>query len=151
MCNFIKGSLDEITFYRRVEHILTYNGLIEGGELFPNAFANHLSSGYSNCRSRAIKKQFEFELTEEQFHTLKKNECYLCGKKKDEHHINGIDRFDNNIGYVLENCRTCCGECNYMKRDYDYDSFMEKLKLIYQKYISKEEPIKNDGFDRINR
>lgn len=148
MCNFIKGSLDEITFYRRVEHILTYNGLVEGGELCPNAFANHLSSGYSNCRSRAIKKELAFELTEEQFHALKQNDCYLCGKKKDEHHINGIDRFDNNIGYVLENCRTCCGECNYMKRNYDYDRFMEKLKLIYQKYISKEEPINND--DNVN-
>ena len=45
---------------------------------------------------------------------------------------NGIDRKDNNIGYIIENCVSCCGICNRMKMDMSYDDFLNHIRLIYK-------------------
>ena len=56
--------------------------------------------------------------------------CYLCGLVDK----NGIDRFDNIKGYLLENCRPCCGHCNLMKKDMTYDSIIRNAEYIYLKH-----------------
>jgi hypothetical protein len=132
MCNYMKGSLCDNVFIKRIEHILTHNNLIENGNLYPNLFANHFSkNNYKIYKSRALKKNLNFEITNEQFKEITLKSCYICGKKMTEQHKNGIDRFDNNIGYTLDNCKPCCGECNYLKKNYTYNNFLEKCKLIY--------------------
>jgi hypothetical protein len=130
MCNYMKGSLHKNVFLERVEHILTYQGRIEG-HLHPECFANHRSCNYKSYKYRANKKQLEFLINENVFEETRQNPCYICGKNTDEMHMNGIDRFDNMKGYELENIRSCCGECNTMKNIYVYDSFMNKIEAIY--------------------
>jgi hypothetical protein len=137
MCNFIKKSLSDEIFLERVEHILTYNKCIKGGKYYPSAFANHICVDYNQYKKRASSKQLEFELDENTFYEIASNNCYICGKSPSKTHNNGIDRFDSKIGYTLDNCRPCCGECNYMKNNYNYNNFMEKLKLIYQRLNTK--------------
>ena len=66
---------------------------------------------------------------------------YICGKKSDEIHTNGVDRFDNDIGYTVENVNSCCGECNFMKNDMEYNDFLEQLKKIFT-HSSKIEMVK---------
>jgi len=53
-------------------------------------------------------------------------------KKINLTHCNGIDRVDNNIGYLLYNCKPCCANCNYLKKEYDYTEFLNKCKQIYE-------------------
>jgi hypothetical protein len=130
MCNYIKGSLYEQTFLKRITHILSHNNII-CGQFYPNSFSNHKATSYNGYKSRANKKQIDFEINETEFHNIISNPCYLCGKKNSETHSNGIDRIDNSIGYIISNLQTCCGECNYMKKDYNIDDFMNKLKMIY--------------------
>lgn len=36
------------------------------------------------------------------------------------------------LGIYQTTARSCCGECNYMKREYSYDELFDKFKLIYQ-------------------
>ena len=84
------------------------------------------------CKRRATLKSFEFSLTKLDHETITAKDCYICGKPNTQSHANGIDRYDNTIGYVLDNCRSCCGECNYMKREYSYDDLFDKFKLIHQ-------------------
>lgn len=133
ICNFMKGSLSNDTFMKRVEHILTYTQQIDG-KLYPECFGNHHSCSYTIYQGRALKKQIDFVITEEEYMTIIESDCYMCGKKNSVDHCNGIDRFDNIIGYTLENCRPCCGECNYMKKKYKYSIVLDQLKLIYDKY-----------------
>jgi hypothetical protein len=130
MCNYIKGSLSEQTFLKRITNILSHNNII-CGKFYPNSFSNHKKTSYNGYKSRANKKQIDFEINETEFHNIISNPCYLCGKKNSETHSNGIDRIDNSIGYIISNLQTCCGECNYMKKDYHIDEFMNKLKMIY--------------------
>lgn len=136
LCNFIKGAVDNISFLHRIEHILTKNSIIKGN-LYPDAFANHHGSSYSLYKNGALKRGYDFELTEEEYYKIIQDDCYICGKKTDENHINGIDRFDNDIGYTLANVNACCGECNYMKRDLEYNVLFEMFNKIYKNSLNK--------------
>jgi hypothetical protein len=141
VCNYLKGSVDNITFLQRVEHILTQNSMIKNGNYYPTAFANHGKTSYSNYKTSATRRNYSFNLSQEQFDNLIQENCYICGKKSDETHTNGVDRFDNDIGYTVENVNSCCGECNFMKNDMDYNDFLEQLKKIFT-YSSKIEMVK---------
>jgi hypothetical protein len=144
MCNYMKGSTSDEVFIKRVEHILTFQGKIDEN-LYPECFANHKSSLYCQYRNRAIKKQLDFLLTPEDYNVIIKKECYMCGKKTDQHHQNGIDRMDNTKGYTLENVNACCCECNFIKKDYLYEELINKMVLIYAKNRDKPEKINTEN------
>ncbi len=115
--------------------------------------ALELSSGeasfnevYATYRRNALKANREFLITKEQARELFKRGCAYCGcepssYKKPKNRIktgfcyNGIDRLDNNIGYVLGNCVTCCYVCNHMKHVLSEDRFLEHISKIYKKRI----------------
>jgi hypothetical protein len=129
-CLYLKKSLGRISFVRRVEHILTFHGII-AGTLFPEEFPDHCSGSQSTYESSASSKDKGFLITNDEFDTIIAQDCYLCGKSNSNTHTNGIDRYDNDKGYEMPNCRSCCGECNYMKRAYKHDEVIEQFKLIY--------------------
>ena len=131
MCNMMKGSLGPTIFIHRCEHILTNVKILEG-KLYPDEFPDTKGSSYSHYTQRALKKNLPFELSRERFQDKCKEPCYLCGKIGTETHQNGIDRFDNLQGYTEENTRSCCSECNYLKRDYPYEAWIQQLTQIYQ-------------------
>ena len=131
MCNYMKSSLSPNVFIGRVHHILAYQGIIEG-DLYPELFLNTKQVNYSQYRYRAIQKNIEFLLSEEEFNKIIHDDCYICGKETKNYHINGIDRTNNNNGYVLDNCMACCSECNYMKREYDLQEIVHKMMSIYE-------------------
>jgi len=141
MCNFMKGAVDNITFLHRVEHILTHNSLITGGKNYPDAFHNHKGSCYSMYKYCAEKRNYTFEITLEEYDKLITENCYICGKPSDETHKNGLDRFDNDVGYTIANVNACCGQCNFMKKNIEYDVFMYQLQKIYE-CSSKKEMVK---------
>ena len=141
MCNFMKGAVDNITFLHRVEHILTQNNLIVDGNYYSEAFHNHKGSSYSMYKCGADERNYIFEITLEEFNKLILENCYICGKQSDETHKNGLDRFDNDIGYTIANVNACCGQCNYMKKDIEYDVFIYQLQKIYE-CSSKKEMVK---------
>jgi hypothetical protein len=133
MCNYMKGSTSDEVFIKRAEHILTFQGRING-KLYPECFADHKSSLYVQYRNRAIKKQLDFLIMPDDYNNIIKHDCYLCGKKNSNSHNNGIDRLNNNIGYILSNVISCCCECNYMKKNYSYEDLFLKINLIHEKH-----------------
>uniref|UniRef100_A0A6C0HCA8 HNH nuclease domain-containing protein n=1 Tax=viral metagenome TaxID=1070528 RepID=A0A6C0HCA8_9ZZZZ len=133
MCNYMKASLSIDVFIKRAEHTLTYQNRINGN-LYPECFPNHKCLPYYRYKSRALEKQLDFSITKEDYNDIIQNACFLCGKQNNENHTNGIDRMDSKKGYVLDNINACCSECNFMKRDYDYNDFINKLLLIYEKH-----------------
>ena len=137
MCNMMKGTTGHNIFIQRVQHILSYFNIVEGC-LFPDAFANISTVNYSDYERRATKKDFDFTIDKEYFITETNKPCYLCGKKSDDLHKNGLDRFDNDKGYTQENVKSCCGNCNYLKRTYVYKDFIDKCLLIYENNKDKD-------------
>jgi hypothetical protein len=131
MCNMMKGSLGPNIFVHRVEHILTHLQKVQG-KLYPEEFSDSKSRPYSEYVRRAISKNLMFEVPECLFDSKREMPCYICGKDKSEKHTNGIDRVDNTKGYLIDNIQSCCWNCNFMKKNYDYECFLDKLHLIYQ-------------------
>jgi hypothetical protein len=129
MCNMMKGTSGPNVFVHRAEHILTNQKIIEG-QLYPDDFIDISGCSFTAYKIRAENKGLSFDITKEQFETYKINPCYLCGKKGSETHSNGIDRLDNTKGYTLENAKSCCWVCNFMKKNCEYKALIDKLCLI---------------------
>lgn len=45
---------------------------------------------------------------------------------------NGIDRVDNEIGYIYENCVCCCKVCNTMKMNLSVYEFLNHISKIFK-------------------
>jgi hypothetical protein len=130
ICNVMKGTLTPEIFFKRIEHILTYQEIINGN-LYPNVFKNYKPI-FEDYRYRAINRlKKKFDITKDEFNQIIYDECYLCGKETNETHKNGIDRIDNNLEYIKTNIKSCCGNCNFMKNEYDLEELLKKMLLIY--------------------
>ena len=127
-CNFMKGSLDPETFIKRCHHISKHFG--GNGSLDKEVWSDSKSVPYKEYLRRAMKKDLDFALTKDQFIKIVNDNCYYCDKEKSENHKNGIDRKDNKIGYIIDNCVTCCGQCNYMKGSLTEDEFINTCKRV---------------------
>ena len=81
----------------------------------------------------------------EQFSDLITTACHYCGRppsqiakeqsnKSELEQIvyNGIDRKDNDYGYIDSNCLPCCGICNKAKGDMTYEEFLIYLDDLIQ-------------------
>jgi hypothetical protein len=141
VCNMIKNDIELDTLLERSKHILSYLGIIS--EKYGNigAFDNFMSSTYNEHFHDAKARKKENLLTKEQFNNIKKMYCYMCGKNNSDDHINGIDRVVNSIGYNINNCLACCGNCNYMKNKYHFHDVIIKL---YQTYMNNCEDVNEE-------
>ncbi len=143
MCNYMKASLSVDAFLGRIEHILTYNGRIQG-RLFPEMFPDYMSASYIDYKNRAVKKNLDFVLSRDEYLCLITQDCYLCGKNSNSHHLNGIDRIDNNKGYSMDNVKSCCANCNYMKKNYILEDVFKKFMDIYSFNIVDKKSVPTD-------
>lgn len=49
--------------------------------------------------------------------------------------VNGIDRKDNSLGYLLPNCVSCCVTCNFLKNMMSANQFIDHvLKIAMHKH-----------------
>jgi hypothetical protein len=142
MCNYMKGCLNKDIFIQRVEHISTYNKFIEG-KLFPNAFQDY-TPVYSSYITSAKNKKLAFKINKFVFMIITDRPCYMCGKKPTREHQNGLDRIDSSIGYLENNVYSCCGNCNYMKKNYSYKRIIDKCVMIYKEQIIKNTLLQNE-------
>ena len=103
---------------------------------------NTLSNGeasfnklYSAYRSGAKDGGRAFNISKKDFKSLTSSNCHYCDsspssvKKKNsiagqDYIYNGVDRKDNNLGYLTSNCVTCCWFCNQAKHTSSYEEFM---------------------------
>ena len=137
MCNYMKYTLQFEYFISYCGHIGMNNNLCEAPLIYER-MENWTGGSYDTYKNRALKNNKEFSLSKKVFCDLKNENCYICGRKNSSVHTNGIDRVDNNKGYTIENSKACCGRCNYMKKKYTLEDFLEKCVLIYEnwkKYI----------------
>jgi hypothetical protein len=132
ICNYMKGSCQLNVFIGRIHHILSYHNLVDGGSLNNELFKDHINNKtQTTYKQSAIKRGKKWDLSLEDFKEEVLKPCSICGKENTDTHHNGIDRIDNSEGYISGNIQSCCGECNYMKRELDMSSFVSKLLDIY--------------------
>jgi len=84
---------------------------------------NKSNAKYFRYRNKARIEKREFNLSLEQFIGILQKNCHYCGEKS-----TGIDRKDNNKGYIFENSLPCCGICNGRKYTKKYEDFMLEIR-----------------------
>ncbi len=90
-----------------------------------------LENRWKECRRRARRENYAFELSLEKFDEQTKLPCYLCGGYAEEKDFSGIDRIDSEGGYTLNNIQPCCWKCNNMKSDHSLSGFLAHTKKIF--------------------
>lgn len=104
-----------------------------------------VSQMFANYRAAAKRRNLDFHLSHAEFSNLIKQNCHYCasspvskedradvkrGVFKEVIPINGVDRKDNSIGYVLTNCLPCCSICNRAKSTMLYVDFVRWIDSI---------------------
>jgi hypothetical protein len=108
-----------------------------------------IKSIFNSYKSGAKSRNLIFELTVKDVKNIVLKNCFYCNSKPntkkwayhrsrytkgietDEYIIaNGIDRLNNNKGYVLSNCVPCCYICNSMKSKLSKKEFLTHIKKI---------------------
>ena len=84
-------------------------------------------------RNRAKHRKIAFDLTLEIFNEYWQKPCYYCGNKID---TIGLDRINNDIGYLEDNIVSCCRECNIMKRAMTQKHFINQCKKISNRFFN---------------
>jgi hypothetical protein len=153
-CNSSKGTQHPQEFIDKMYSIHKYvssgiqidNNLVEK---WKDTYLSKTTPKYTLYVKSANTRNIEFKLSEVEFNNLIGNSCYLCGLGVSDINKNGIDRVKNNLGYVNENCKSCCGHCNLLKRDLIYENLVNISKNIYLKhnilcdyFIKKDIPIR---------
>lgn len=89
-------------------------------------YRSTIQGKFKQTANSAKSRGLSFSLTFTQFETIINQPCSYCG---DKYNI-GIDRIDNNIGYLIDNCCACCLPCNMMKKTLPKDLFLSHIKKI---------------------
>jgi hypothetical protein len=100
---------------------------------------------YGNYKYSAKRRNYIFELTKEEFKNLTKQKCYYCDTEPIQIHkcnssiyiYNGIDRINNDLGYNINNCVPCCGDCNKLKYQKSFSDYVEYIKRVYNALKNK--------------
>jgi len=114
---------------------------------------------YGAYRSKAKKRNMVFDLSFEYFVDLATRRCFYCniepsnfyelrysqGHRKGElrcgpgFYYNGIDRVDSQKGYTLENCVSCCFDCNYAKETKTIEQLKIWVTRLYKHFVEKDD------------
>jgi hypothetical protein len=129
---------------------LQTSGLQSIARLFPlitDSGAYFCETKISNVRQNAYCRDLIFELTRADIIELICYPCAYCNRPfdPDKGYYNGIDRVDNAIGYIVENCVSCCRFCNAAKNTLSLDDFLQWVKKIKDHLPLLKEKIANDA------
>ena len=89
-------------------------------------------------KRKASIRGLVWELSNKKALELFDSKCKYCGIKPLGTSGNGIDRFDNDQGYIEGNVVPCCSVCNRAKNSYEYGDFIDYCIHIYENYPCAE-------------
>jgi len=85
-------------------------------------------------KARAERDGIEINLLDADIAALICQNCHYCGTPGSVEKPVGIDRKDNDQGYIHGNVLPCCSMCNYLKGTYPYVCFLRKCREIAVKH-----------------
>lgn len=113
---------------------------VVGSEMVMSRFLKRLIAHYKkSSRVRGL----EWDLCDEYAVSLFESACHYCGAppsriivssrgEPSPRGVNGIDRLNNNEGYIKENVVSCCSRCNHAKHDLSYEQYIEMIRNTYK-------------------
>jgi len=90
---------------------------------------------YLEYKRNAKRRGLEFKISKTQFLSFKDKPCRYCGNILE---YIGLDRLDNDHGYLYTNVDSCCYVCNSFKHVFEESNFLEHVNKIYSYQIRKK-------------
>jgi hypothetical protein len=98
------------------------------------AYAKSLQGRFQQLKSHAKRRSLDVVLTFEEYCEIIKYECIYCEgsfRKFNDYSGYFIDRLDNSIGYIIDNCYPCCDICNRIKsNNFTYEQTKAAVEAI---------------------
>ena len=105
------------------------------GEASFNRVLNHY-------KQNSKRRGYSFDINKSDFRNMIVSNCYYCGQEPSMVQkpakgnnggfiYNGIDRIDNDLGYSVANCVTCCNICNKAKGTMTKQEFFNWIEKVY--------------------
>lgn len=146
--NLLGGGTTSCGHYRK-DHCRTIAKISAAKRVSPDTSLNKLLSEY---KTGAKNRGYDFLLTSTQFKELASKNCYYCGNLPTLERVtiygkyvyNGIDRIDNSIGYSMENCVSCCFDCNRAKGTMTQGDFFTWIMRVYTVHNNESKTIYTD-------
>lgn len=102
------------------------------------------NSAYSGYAKSARNRKITWDISKEQFREITSQDCFYCGCTPSSYYnrddlngryiYNGIDRINNTIGYVRDNCVPCCWNCNRAKQILSISDFKSWIFKVYHNW-----------------
>ena len=124
---------------------------LENTERSARWYRTNVNPRLDALKRAATTRGIAWNLTDDEAKEMLVNPCIYCNHIDLEVRVNGIDRLDSSKPYTLENCRSCCKDCNYMKGTYDPRTFIERAKKISACQIVFPEVEMCEEHKKINR
>ena len=105
------------------------------GKEYSRRYALLVSRRLSIYKYSANKRKIKWFLSDKEFKSFLGKNCYLCGHSLD---TIGIDRINNQKGYIMSNCRPCCQKCNNMKYKFSMKEFLAQCRKIINYHNEKQ-------------
>lgn len=164
-CNDRKGTMSKDEFIIWLTNIYNHIGKFEYKEIDVKSMLNEKSI-FKQAKyhpritsARSIwRGHYNKELSFDDFLYLSQQNCFYCdiGPKQIRNHFkyctvevsdyaikngdfiyNGLDRIDNNLEHIKENCVPCCWPCNDIKGNLSKEDFLNWIKTIYNNLNKK--------------
>lgn len=99
----------------------------------------NLNTRISSIKQQAKKKNIVWDknMTNDVCINLVSSKCFYCGFLNKDN-LNGIDRLDSSSNYTIDNCVSCCRNCNFIKRCLDPITFIKRCFHISNKFFDNK-------------
>ena len=98
------------------------------------AYSKQIDTRFRRLKYTAKRRHIPVELSFNEYAELISKSCYFCNGPLEESG-GGLDRLDNEKGYVTGNSVPCCGYCNAIKSDLTLDQLRFFLSSILNHWL----------------
>lgn len=113
---------------------------------YKQEYMKNINPYYGMYHTSAKKRNLEFALDVDEFKEIVYKPCYYCKHQKHDE-VNGIDRINSNIGYVMNNIVPCCNVCNYAKGSQTIKEFIQHCKKVASNFEDEPDDISEPDTD----
>lgn len=132
ICGNIIGLDNEIIFIQKIKIILNNNLLIDNSlDINKNVIKQQEEITFIKYKELCLKNNEINELSEAFYNKIIKKICIYCGISV----AANICKKNTESNFVIGNVEPCCITCDNMKKNLSHESFLEKLKKIYDHKI----------------
>lgn len=135
ICNFMKQKTNDSAAF--IDYCINISKNYNKSEYYKPQTDTYIKKKINKTKYKCKQNNRNFNLSFGESKVLLEMTCYYCNNTNSDKI--GIDRFEQDSGYELNNCKSCCKICNFIKWTFSPYIILDKVCKIYKlHYIDKK-------------